>query len=114
MKELKITKGEWSVSKSKKGHWDISGDGWVQFGRVWNIKDSLNPHFRIESHANAQLIADAGTTANKCGLLPSELLEQRDMLLDSLKYIEAYLMLDNQKEFVIKDVCKKAIQKTEQ
>lgn len=34
--------------------------------------------------ANALFIADAGTTANKCGLLPSELLKQRDELRDAL------------------------------
>ena len=36
------------------------------------------------TQANAELIADAGTTANKCQLLPSELLVQRDELLKSL------------------------------
>ena len=32
----------------------------------------------------ADLIVDAGNTAQKCGLLPSELLQQRDELKDSL------------------------------
>ncbi len=40
---------------------------------------------QLEKEANAQLIADAGTTANKCGLLPSELLEQRNELLETLQ-----------------------------
>ena len=34
-----------------------------------------------EAVGNVELIADAGNTANKCGLLPSELLKQRDDLL---------------------------------
>lgn len=34
---------------------------------------------------DAKLIADAFNTANKCDMLPSELLEQRDELLLSLK-----------------------------
>lgn len=38
-----------------------------------------------EAKANAKLIANAGTTANKCGLLPSELLEQRDELVNLLE-----------------------------
>ena len=37
--------------------------------------------------ANAKLITDAGNTAQKCGLLPSELLEQRDELLNTLKWV---------------------------
>ena len=32
----------------------------------------------------AELIADAGNTAQKCGLLPSELLKQRDELKEAL------------------------------
>lgn len=35
--------------------------------------------------ANALFIADAGTTANKCGLLPSELLKQRNELMEALR-----------------------------
>jgi len=36
-----------------------------------------------EVRANVKLIVDAGNTANKCELLPSELLEQRDELLEA-------------------------------
>lgn len=34
-----------------------------------------------EMNANAKLMADAANTANKCGLLPSQLLQQRNDLL---------------------------------
>jgi len=34
--------------------------------------------------ADAELICDAGNTAQKCGLLPSELLQQRDELKEEL------------------------------
>lgn len=37
-----------------------------------------------ELRENAKLIADAFNTINKCDLFPSELLEQRDELLESL------------------------------
>jgi hypothetical protein len=37
-----------------------------------------------EMHANATLVCDAGNTAQKCGLLPSELLQQRDRCLMTL------------------------------
>lgn len=40
-----------------------------------------------EAYENAQLIADAGNTFNKCGLTPSELLEQRDELFRMANYL---------------------------
>lgn len=40
-----------------------------------------------ESKANAELFADAGNTIQSCGLLPSELLKQRDELRDFLRII---------------------------
>jgi len=39
--------------------------------------------------ADAELICDAGNTAQKCGLLPSELLQQRDELREALKLLMA-------------------------
>ena len=73
--ELGITKGDWKCSE------------------IMNFSDTLVSYIgsedkpiaqlrgcetgqEDEAQANAQLIADAGTTANKCGLLPSEILEQ--------------------------------------
>ena len=40
-----------------------------------------------ECEKNADLVSDAFNTANKCGMLPSELFEQRDELLIVLKSI---------------------------
>lgn len=72
----KITQGEWTtdgltIEVFNRGI--IAKCPTVKNGGVGELFD------------NAQLIADAGTTANKCGLLPSELLEQRDELLNKLK-----------------------------
>jgi hypothetical protein len=83
MKDLGITKGDkWEVRKAdpiKGAHIVCLGDfkGDITF---WH-------HFTSESEAiaNAKLTADAGNTAQKCGLLPSELLKQRDELLERLK-----------------------------
>ena len=94
MKELKITKGVWTVRKTTKGHSYISGEGWVDFCKVYNQTDFIDVETLQESNANAKLIADAGTTANKCGLLPSELLEQRNELLQAIKLI-ANLSIDH-------------------
>lgn len=87
MKNLKITKGEWKYKiwnsriMFKKPNMDL-----------W-FKDDGNDftHEPKEVLANAQLIADAGTTANKCGKLPSELLAERDELLESLKKVDAFI-----------------------
>ena len=69
MKELKITKGEIRVEKAT----DFS-NGYYLY--------PIHPF--AEMDANAELIADAFNTANKCGLLPSQLLEQRDELVEAL------------------------------
>jgi len=39
---------------------------------------------KIANKKDAELICDAGNTAQKCGLLPSELLRQRDELRELL------------------------------
>lgn len=41
----------------------------------------------FEAEANAELIADAFNTSNKTGLLPSELLKQRDELLNACQRV---------------------------
>ena len=77
MKELGITKGEWQYR-------DHFSDGIVE------TEDTIIGHLmkwgspEEELQANATLICDAGNTAQKCGLLPSELLQQRDELREAL------------------------------
>ncbi len=76
MGKFKGTK-DWEIT-------EISGDR-ICIGTdidVWCLKITEE-----EMNANAKLIADAGTTANKCGLLPSELLKQRDELLKALRAV---------------------------
>lgn len=70
MKDLGITKGEWVVGFSKES----SDDYYIQ----------PTPTFG-EQKNNSNLIEDAANTAQKCGLLPSELLQQRDELLEVLE-----------------------------
>jgi hypothetical protein len=41
-----------------------------------------------ESKVNAKLISDAGTTASKCGLFPSEILAQRNEMLEALMIVK--------------------------
>lgn len=74
MKELGITKGEWAITRS---------------GMDWVVRANPTAIARIYSSwecedADAELICDAGNTAQKCGLLPSELLRQRDELKEAV------------------------------
>ena len=62
-----------------------SGFGIICFGTTRQLKDAEYPISMAKSHAI--LCADAGNTAQKCGLLPSELLQQRDELREALKQL---------------------------
>ena len=78
MKELGITKGLW-VAIEYAGHYDLQ---LAPFYEEPSILDEEN--VGTEAYSNAFLCADAGNTAQKCGLLPSELLQQRDELREKL------------------------------
>ena len=78
MKDLNITEGSW------RKH--------TRYPRIIQAVDEIGISMSVceitDSHTNdSLLIIDAGNTAQKCGLLPSELLEQRDELLSALKSI---------------------------
>ena len=82
MKELGITKGEYTVGMVTAVFYDIeiSGDPSETYMEL------LSLHYKPEKEAkaNVELFCDAGNTAQKCGLLPSELLRQRDELKEAL------------------------------
>lgn len=76
-------------SKHTKGEWIVSNDN---LEMVLNESGAYRPNsimkystLKDELFANARLIANAGTTTNKCGLLPSELLERYNEAIESLK-----------------------------
>jgi hypothetical protein len=89
--EAKYTKGEWVIDYGfTLGHIKAVKEGSVRAPTVaiYNHKSKLlKQEPSEEERANAKLIADAGNTANKCGLLPSELLEQRNELLEALQQL---------------------------
>ena len=79
MKELGITKGEWVVEQY--------GGYYTLQNRIGYEGDDLLSSEGVGSFTaehNAELCCDAGNTAQKCGLLPSELLQQRDELREAL------------------------------
>ena len=78
------TKGKFSSDeqKGKPGHC-FAAQVWQENGvSLLHIEPTSNYD---EANANAELIADALNTANKTGLTPSELLEQREELIYTLK-----------------------------
>ena len=77
--KLEITRGEWRVTNEKNENCFIHPFLGAAVARIYTSNEHSD-----EAQANAILIADAGTTANKCQLLPSELLVQRDELLEAL------------------------------
>ena len=89
MTKFKGTKGEWV----KKGVHSISRNECVtitstvdSIASVHTLFDGIDNYSKaIEAESNAQLIVDAGNTINKCDLMPSELLEQRNELLKTLQ-----------------------------
>ena len=82
MKELGIIKGKWQHNKHSRGNIECNGRSIANcMGYSTNIG---NGEHIVENYANAELVIDAGNTAQKCGLLPSELLRQRDELREAL------------------------------
>jgi hypothetical protein len=105
MKDLKITKGEWRVRVSSDGDdffIEAPNLNMPQLGYGIEIMgDDFGDHngYPFEQRmADAKLIADAGNTAQLCGLLPSELLKQRDELLEAAKGIAELLPLTPTRE----------------
>lgn len=94
MKKLEITKGEWTIieKSTKLESTIISKNKRIcdvkSYGRDFKSTQDkiicIEPTIK-ERESNAILIADAGTTYNKCDLLPSELLKQNEALVECLK-----------------------------
>ena len=92
MKELGITKGEWVISPDN--NWELCVLMGDQEDHYINLENRDIDGWD-EMHANAELICDAGNTAQKCGLLPSELLRQRDELKEENTRLKMKLWSQN-------------------
>ena len=86
MKELGIKKGEWIQHIVDETTVEINAEGWYGMIVVYvGTKDKDgNINSSDKGWNNLRLVLDAGNTAQKCGLLPSELLQQRDELREAL------------------------------
>jgi len=88
MKDLKITKGEWkSIFRNKHDMGVRSDKGYICFMTMpthFTMQDARYEEELEECKSDAELIADAGNTTQKCSLLPSELLKQNEELREAL------------------------------
>lgn len=80
MKELGITRGEWYWDGDPTNYDHKNEAPWLIAGGVPIITGEIE----AKNKADVDLIVDAGNTSQKCGLLPSELLQQRDRCLMTL------------------------------
>ena len=81
---MNITEGKWLNNyHANFTQFEIEAKG-KSVASLRHKPDSVFFAVEKEAKANAELIADAGNTAQKCNLLPSELLQQRDELLAAL------------------------------
>lgn len=86
--KLGITEGEVSINDP------FVTEVWSKDTKIASCNNEINSSiYRVktdeEMKSNANLIADAFNTANKCGLMPSELLEQNQLLIDAIIQIRA-------------------------
>jgi hypothetical protein len=83
MKDLGITKGEYKIRKN--GQELFIDTPTMEICRSWSYSPKYLKHF--------ELFCDAGNTAQRCGLLPSELLKQRDDAVDKVETLVGYLSI---------------------
>ena len=87
--ELKITKGEWELINTELSDFSLTS---VICGKKVIAHVNADRKTSEERIADANLIIDAGNTIQSCGLLPSQLLKQRNELLEALKESQNMLM----------------------
>lgn len=115
MKELGITKGETFVLRNQP----VQSNGFYIETDSAYIGEVGGGYLTLDQYkAIGELLIDGANTAQKCGLLPSELLQQRDELREALINVmvvvkDCYpLLFDNEKP-IIKQA-EAAIKNTEQ
>jgi len=106
MKDLGITKGEWIEEEENELNIKCPGDIVIE---VWHGADFVG-----EAHNVVKIVLDAGNTAQKCGLLPSELLKQRDELLSALIDIRNKLYMTEKNGNLCFEIAEMAITKAEE
>lgn len=87
--KLKITPGPWVAELGEA--YDVRAPHGGICARIHHLKGHHGTMGRVpseEAAANAEFIAEAGTVANETGLMPRELLAQRDELLQVVELLK--------------------------
>ena len=104
--EFKGTKGKFETIYTRLSNFTlstvISGENIIAHINAENVSPE-------ECKANGELFADAGNTIQSCGLLPSELLKQRDEMIEMLEL--ALNRLENTTEYEVVDFYKEDCKK---
>jgi len=100
--ELNITKGEWGLYDARNKYYidRVEGRDYEATMQKCYYIGALKPFEDLDTStfvadiivdarkiANARLMVEAGNVANETGLMPRELLEQRDSLLTALETV---------------------------
>ena len=83
--KLNITKGDWKRKQQTNGDIHISTENWFNFIKVSFVHNSNTEEHRKQCLYNSELITDAGNTYQAANILPSELLQQRNELIELVK-----------------------------
>lgn len=91
MKDLNITKGVWEI-KNNGSYLEVKIED-ENVGAICSVFDCEIDNLITKENqcSNSRLIADAGNMAQKCGLLPSELLKQKNDIEFQLSICEETL-----------------------
>ena len=102
-KDLGIMKGEWKIVPTPKveSHLDIAVNAGDNHVVAWVYSESYTGN-KEQGYNNAKLIADAGNTAQKCNMLPGELLEKYE---EAKSLCEKYLKNVNTGKASSKQTC---------
>ena len=96
MKELGITKGETFVLRNQP----VQGNGFYIETDSTYIGEVGGGYLTLDQYkAIGELLIDGANTAQKCGLLPSELLRQRDELKEALILAEGLIDMASDQEW---------------
>jgi len=103
----KITKGKVLAGYM---HQSLDTGGTVYI--IGNGSKSSSTHTTEEAIANIDLIEQAFNTTNECGFTPSELLKQRNELLEALKEVQKQFNKDGNMTGHLYGICQQAIENT--
>ena len=110
MTELNITKGEWGLYDARNKYYidRVEGRDYEATMQKCYYIGALKPFEDLDTStfvadiivdarkiANARLMVEAGNVANETGLMPRELLEQRDLAIKALEDISKLSFASN-------------------